>query len=101
MTSRMRGQTCVGASKRNLARQLCCSSLRADTVIRPLTANSYSPSTKRLTPLPDGVLLEDDESWSPGSKTIEQRTLELLDEGYALISTRIDGSRLFERRTVA
>jgi len=54
-----------------------------------------------LTPLRDGVLLEDDESWSPGSKTIEQRTLELLDEGYALISTRIDGSRLFERRTVA
>jgi len=29
---------------------------------------------------------------------IEQRTLELLDHGYALVSTRIDGSRLFERR---
>jgi hypothetical protein len=55
-----------------------------------------------LTPLRDGGLLENDESWSPGSKTIEQRTLEqrtleLLDDGYALISTRIDGSRLFER----
>ena len=47
----------------------------------------------------DGGLLENDERWSPGSKTIEQRTLELLDDGYALISTRIDGSRLFERRT--
>ena len=41
--------------------------------------------------------MENDESWSPGAKTIEQRTLELLDDGYALVSTRIDGSRLFER----
>jgi hypothetical protein len=49
--------------------------------------------------LRDGGLLENDESWSPGEKTIEQRTLELLDHGYALVSTRIDGSRLFERRS--
>jgi hypothetical protein len=63
-----------------------------------LTPNAHSPSTIRLTPLRDGGLLENDESWSPGEKTIEQRTLELLDHGYALISTRIDGSRLFERR---
>jgi len=52
-----------------------------------------------LTPLRDGALLEDDQQWAPGHKSIEQRTLELLDAGYALISTRIDGSRLFERRT--
>ena len=47
----------------------------------------------------DGALLEDDQQWAPGHKTIEQRTLELLNDGYALISTRIDGSRLFERRS--
>ena len=51
--------------------------------------------------MPDGGLLENDRSWAPGTMTIEQRTLELLDDGYSLISTRIDGSRLFERRTDA
>lgn len=63
-----------------------------------MTPNGHSPISKRLTPLPGGGLLEDDQHWAADSKTIEQRTLELLDEGYALISTRIDGSRLFERR---
>ena len=95
----MRGQNCGGASKRNLARPLCCRSFGADTVIRLLTPNGHSSLTKRLTPLRDGALLEDDQQWAPGHKSIEQRTLELLDAGYALISTRIDGSRLFERRT--
>jgi len=67
--------------------------------MRRLMPNRDSPFTKRLTPLRDGALLEDDQQWAPGHKTIEQRTLELLNDGYALISTRIDGSRLFERRT--
>jgi hypothetical protein len=48
--------------------------------------------------MPDGSLLENDDVWLPGQKTIEQRTLELLDQGYALVDTRIDGSRFFERR---
>ena len=48
--------------------------------------------------MPDGGLLENDHLWAPGSKTIEQRTLELLNDGYALLDTRIDGTRLFERR---
>jgi len=61
--------------------------------------NGNTPLSKRLTPMPDGSLLENDDVWEPGVKSIEQRTLELLDEGYALLSTRIDGSRLFERRT--
>ena len=49
--------------------------------------------------MPDGSLLENDDRWQPGSKTIEQRTLELLNEGYVLLDTRIDGSRLFQRRS--
>jgi hypothetical protein len=48
--------------------------------------------------MPDGSLLENDDLWPAGEKSIEQRTLELLDDGYILRSTRIDGSRLFERR---
>ena len=47
----------------------------------------------------DGSLLENDDLWPTGAKSIEQRTLELLDDGYVLLNTRIDGSRLFERRT--
>lgn len=58
-----------------------------------------SPINKALIPLPDGVLLEDDHQWAAGSKTIEQRTLELLEDGYALTKTRVDGTRLFVRRT--
>jgi len=64
-----------------------------------LTPNGKLPLTKSLVPLSDDALQEDDHRWSPGSKTIEQRTLELLDDGYALLTTRIDGTRLFERRT--
>lgn len=60
------------------------------------TPNGNRPPTKRLTPMPDGSLLENDERWEPGAKTIEQRTLELLELGYALRDTRIDGTRLFE-----
>ncbi len=58
------------------------------------------PPTKKLTPMRDGGLLENDNLWPPGSKTIEQRTLELLNDGYALLDTRIDGTRLFERPNV-
>jgi hypothetical protein len=46
----------------------------------------------------DGSPREDDDLGSAGAKTIEQRTLELLNEGYALVDTRVDGSRLFWRR---
>jgi hypothetical protein len=48
--------------------------------------------------MPDGGLLENDDIWPAGAKTIEQRTLELLNEGYSLRDTRIDGTRLFERK---
>lgn len=65
----------------------------------PWLSKPCTPLTKRLTPMPDGGLLNNDELWLPGSKTIEQRTRELLDNGYGLVSTRIDDSRLFERRT--
>jgi hypothetical protein len=70
----------------------------ADTVGEVPASNGQKPPTKRLTPMPDGSLLENEERWEPGAKTIEQRTLELLDDGYALIDTRIDGSRFFEHR---
>jgi hypothetical protein len=43
-------------------------------------------------------LAENDFQWAPGAKTIVERTLELLNEGYVLVSTHVDGSRLFERR---
>ncbi|MDE3076207.1 MAG: hypothetical protein KGJ86_12335 [Chloroflexota bacterium] len=65
-----------------------------------MTPNDKMPLTKSLIPLSDGGLLENEYRWPPGSKTIEQRTLELLDDGYALLSTHIDGTRLFERRPV-
>ena len=60
--------------------------------------NANVPLTKRLTPTPDGGLQENDHVWSPGSKTIQERTLELLNDGFALVDTRVDGTRLFERR---
>ena len=56
------------------------------------------PKSLRLTPQPDGGLAENDFQWAPGAKTIVERTLELLNEGYVLVSTHVDGSRLFERR---
>ena len=56
------------------------------------------PLTKRLTPMRDGSLLENEDRWPAGATTIEQRTLELLNEGYALVDTHVDGSRLFEHR---
>ena len=61
-----------------------------------MTPNGAAPLTKSLVPLSDGALQENDFRWSPGSKTIQQRTLELLDDGYALLTTRIDGTRRFE-----
>ena len=64
-----------------------------------MTPNGKTALTKRLTPMPDGTLLENDDVWPAGAKTIEQRTLELLDDGYVLRSTRIDGSRLFVSRS--
>ena len=63
-----------------------------------MTSNGKHPLTKRLSPTPDGRLLENDDVWPAGAKTIEQRTLELLNEGYSLLDTRIDGTRLFERK---
>ncbi len=62
-------------------------------------ANRKMPETKRLTPMPDGSLMENDHVWPAGAKSIEQRTLELLDAGYVLRDTRIDGSRRFEHAT--
>ena len=72
---------------------------KADTLRTAVVPIGNMPLTKRLTPQSDGSLLEDDDIWPSGAKTIEQRTLELLDDGYRLRSTRIDGSRLFERAT--
>jgi len=63
----------------------------------PSAPNGDRPSDKVLIPLADGGLVEDDHHWPSGSKTIEQRTLELLNDGYALVTTRIDGTRLFKR----
>ena len=60
-------------------------------------SNGATPLTKRLTPTPDGGLLENEQVWAAGTKSIEQRTLELLDEGYALLDTRVDGTRVFQR----
>lgn len=60
--------------------------------------NRALPLMKKLTPMRDGSLLEDDALWPSGAKTIEQRTLDLLNDGYVLVDTRIDGTRLFERR---
>ncbi|MDE3076693.1 MAG: hypothetical protein KGJ86_14845 [Chloroflexota bacterium] len=59
--------------------------------------NATMPLTKKLTPMRDGSLLENDDLWPAGAKTIEQRTLELLNEGYALLDKRVDGSRFFRR----
>ena len=65
------------------------------------TSSSEQRPSKALIPLADGAVLEDDYCWASGSKTIEQRTLELLEEGYELVTTRVDGTRLFERRASA
>ena len=70
--------------------------IRVDTVDIPVTTNGKHPLTKRLSPTPDGRLLENEDVWPAGA--IEQRTLELLNEGYSLLDTRIDGTRLFERK---
>ena len=62
------------------------------------TTKEALPLTKRLTPMRDGSLKEDDQVWPAGTKTIEQRTLDLLNDGYVLMDTRIDATRLFRRR---
>jgi len=59
--------------------------------------NGQHPASKVLVPLPDGGLFEDERRWPAGAKTMQERTLELLNDGYALVSTRVDGTRVFTR----
>ncbi|GEM_PF-6747785 len=59
------------------------------------TSTSLRPVTKTLVPLPDGGMIENGSEWPPDAKTVQQRTLELLEEGYVLTTTRVDGTRLF------